>query len=214
MVPPDDFLECLGTTPPERRGPGFERVVLAYFENRLNRAVAQRATEALRDAGLLDPGTLAGVDLSELIELLRAAGQANAARLAGPLPRIAEWWSGHAADEASSTASLRDELIAIRGVGPATADAILLFGLDRTAFPVSRAAHRVFVRHGWIDATATYEEAAETATRLVGDAPERLRRLSDGLESIGTRSCRVSVARCESCPLRPWLPASGPIEPV
>ena len=210
--------ELLASLPNPAPGLGAGEPFAAVVGTYLAQAAAQRVPQTLqtlRDAGLLDPQELARAAPGDIAEVLRLAGVANAARHAGPLRRLAEWWqrSGEAIAE-TDTESLRDQLLALRGIGPATADAIVLFGLGRPTYPVDRATDRVFVRHGWIDPTADYDEARAVAQRLGSDDPSRLAHLSAGLDRIGAEFCRVAVVRCDRCPLRPWLPEGGPREPV
>lgn len=168
---------------------------------------------ALVEAGLTDPAALAATSPTELASLLREAGVTRPDRHVGLLLRLAEWTSRRAGSlETAPTEALREELRNVRGIGPATADAILLFALHRPAYPLDRASYRIFVRHGWIDPTAEYDEARDVAERLAGPDPESLTTLAFGLETIGADYCRVRQARCERCPLRPFLPEGGPIE--
>ena len=51
----------------------------------------------------------------------------------------------------SRAAAPSEELAGIKGIGPAAADAMVLFALKRPAYPVDRATFRVLVRHGWLD---------------------------------------------------------------
>ncbi len=113
---------------------------------------------------------------------------------------------------------LREELAAIKGIGPATADAIVLFALKRPGYPVDRASFRVLVRHGWLDATATYDEArdfvVERAENALGEARAsrgvRTGGLSHGMEQLGRQFCRAAAAHCDGCPLEHLLPEGGP----
>jgi endonuclease-3 related protein len=130
-------------------------------------------------------------------------------KLVGPLQRLARWVAGRGSAEALddiSTGRLREELLGVNGIGPASADAVLLLALRRPVFPVDRASYRVLVRHGWLDTSADYEEARAAWERPAGDDPGTLARLAAGLEQVGREFCRASVARCERCPLRPLLP--------
>jgi endonuclease III len=103
-------------------------------------------------------------------------------------------------------------LLAINGVGPGTADAVLL-ALGHPCFPVDPGIYRVLVRHGWCDITAEYDEASECLGRHAGADPNQIERLARGLSRVARKFCGVRAPRCQSCPLRPLLPESGPIDP-
>ena len=89
----------------------------------------------------------------------------------------------------------------------------MLEALDRAVYPVDRPSYRIFARHGWIDATADYDEARDTFERLEPDAPSALRQLGVWLDEVASDYCRATKPKCEKCPLKPFLPESGPLDP-
>lgn len=200
----------------------FEGLVAILLDRALDASKRDAVMEALRDAGLLDPQALAESDPAELTDAVGSAGLTVPERALVPLKRLARWLvelhhgdaDALAEDEGSvPTSQLREELSAVNGIGPATADALLLFALHRPVYPLDRATYRVFVRHGWIESSADYEEARASVERLAPDDPATLARFAHWFERVGRDFCRVSVARCEKCPLRPFLPEGGPIDP-
>ncbi len=219
----DALAERYGLPEPPAAGlDPFEAVVATVLDRALDSRKRDAAIEALRDEGLLDPQALAEADPVEAEDALKAAGVSVARAGLAPLLRLARWLverhhgsADDLADPESPVPSeqLREELRAIHGVGPATADAVLLFGLRRAVYPIDRATYRVLARHGWIDPDAGYDEAREVVERLARDDPETLARISLWLDRVGRDYCRAGVARCERCPLRPFLPEGGPIDP-
>ncbi len=178
--------------------------------------VAGSALEALRDAGLLEPGALAAANPLELDDLFQQGRVRLAAKALLPLQKIARWVSERdfSAEAVArlSTEALRDSWRGLRGVGPATADALLLFGLGRATYPVDRASYRIMVRHGWLDSSSDYDEARSTLEALAPDDPSGLAQVSLAFEKLGRETCKPGTPRCEPCPLRPFLPESGPVE--
>jgi endonuclease-3 related protein len=204
-------------------GDTFEAIVSTLLDRAFDPPKRARAIDALRDAGLLEPQALAEADPDEAAEALRSVGLKVQDKALGPLRRVARWLVERhhgAADELAdpaglvATDQLRDELAAINGIGPATADALLLFALRRPVYPLDRATYRILVRHGWLDTTADYAEARDVVERLAPDDPTTLALLSAWLERVGRDFCRLAVAKCDRCPLRPWLPEGGPLEPA
>lgn len=170
--------------------------------------------DALRDAGLIASEVLASADRMELVETLRHLGVNPSARWLGLSIRLARWFVDRAGLlEELTTERLRDELLAIPGLGPATTDAILLEVFRRPTYPIDRATYRILARHGWIDEHADYDEARATIEDALGENLTRLRSLSEWFRRVGVDFCRARTARCERCPLRSALPEGGPIEP-
>lgn len=179
----------------------------------------ERLASALDETGFLDSATLATVDLDELTDALRDARVEAPTTTLRQIQRVAAWHESHRdalEDDARPIEGLpepwRDELAAINGIGRATADAIALRIFGAATYPVDRATYRIFVRHGWIDPTAEYDEVASRIVGACQEDPSALEALSRGLADIGRRFCKPAAPRCERCPLRPVLPPGGPIE--
>jgi endonuclease-3 related protein len=185
----------------------------------------QALADALRDTGLLVPETLAAADLVELRDALLVKGRPLRLERLAPLKRLARWLLEHHGGNAEflasphySTGWLRGELSRIRGISDRDADSILLLALERPSYPVDRATYRVLVRHGWIDPTASYDEARDLLVdAAVGrahssekDAARILAEVAYGMEQIGRRFCRAAAPHCEHCPLANLLPDGGP----
>ncbi|WZO96016.1 endonuclease III [Isosphaeraceae bacterium EP7] len=166
------------------------------------------------DRGLDDLVAFSEADDEEIEEILRVAGIKPFAKLRAVLKRLAAWLlDKQSVDEdwlasARSAESVREELAAIAGIGPNTADAIALHALGLATYPVDRASYRILVRHGWIDESADYEEARSTLMRT--DDPAELIRLSITLDRIGREFCRAGRPNCVPCPLSRFLPEGGP----
>jgi endonuclease-3 related protein len=175
-----------------------------------------RVVQGLEAAGLLEPEALAAAEPMEIVDALRGAGVKLPAKTATMFKRLARWFADRGGSEnlgGRSTDMLRDELASIKGVGRATADAILLNALGRPTYPVDRGTYRILLRHGWIDVTADYDEVSQLMTRRAGERPDELARLSRGLARLAHQYCKVGAPRCTSCPLRSVLPEDGPLEP-
>jgi endonuclease-3 related protein len=205
----------------------FEGIVRVLLEREFGSSRAVLALEVLSRAGLLTPEGLAKADILAVRNELLGAKIPASPQSVAPLSNIARWIVEHHAGRVDSlfipdrsTDWLRGELAAIRGIGLATADAILLFALKRPTYPVDRATFRVLVRHGWLDPSAGYDEARELLVSQAagqGDIPDgeianRLIDLAGGMGQLGRRFCRAAAPKCDQCPLEPVLPEGGPRE--
>ena len=192
----------------------FAAILRAFLERSMDRDKAMRLLAAFRDSGLLDPEEMKNADPLTITETATSDGIVISRQAVGPIKKLARWaMKRHEGIEEVATETLRNELLAFNGIGRATADAILLRALDRPVFPVDRASYRVFVRHGWLDPSADEEEARDVLERLDPDDVRGLTLWSDWLERVGAEFCRPSIPKCERCPLRPFLPENGPIDP-
>lgn len=178
-----------------------------------------KVLDRLAADGLIETHSLANAGAEELRDALRDCGIGSPAKLAAVLQRLARWLVERHGESANtldaladtSTDQLREELVGVNGVGAATADAALLFALRRPVYPLDRASYRILARHGWVDPWTEYDEARGLVEHACGDDPERLQHLSRWLERLGREYCKASVARCEHCPLRDFLPVGGPL---
>lgn len=131
------------------------------------------------------------------------------------LQRLAQWWQQEFGDElnplwSADIAHYRVALRAIRGLGPETADRLLLFGASLPVFPIDRAILRVAVRHGWIDLPVDDEGAQTTFRSAFGPDINSQQSAARGLKSIGATFCGREP-NCVECPLRSLLPEHGPL---
>ncbi|RUL89244.1 endonuclease III [Tautonia sociabilis] len=200
--------------PTRERPPSSFREFLRVF---LEEQAGGPSIDLLDRAGLsLDPGPLAEADPTELLDLLRDGRRAPPRGLGPSLQRLARWVvdrGGFDALDGIGTDTLRDELRSLRGIGPATADRLLLEALGRPSAPVRRSDYRILVRHGWLDESSGYDEARELLCSVSPDDPAALSQLSSWLGELA-RFCRVASPQCDRCPLRPFLPPGGPIDPT
>jgi endonuclease-3 related protein len=172
----------------------------------------ERAIENLKDAQLLDPHRLLALPVEELEQLIRPAGyfRLKTKRLTSLLKFFVERYDGSiAAMQQTPVDRLREELLGIHGIGPETADSILLYALGLPALVVDTYTHRVFARHGWIDFQSDYHRLQEFLSEQLPEDVPTYNELHALLVNVGRHYCRRTNPRCETCPLREMLPAGG-----
>jgi endonuclease-3 related protein len=172
-------------------------------------AATPAATAAAQEAALRALHALRPRDLAPLI---RPAGYFNlkAQRLWNLLDFLQARCGGRLeALAAIPTPELRTALLGVKGVGPETADAILLYALERPVFVIDAYTHRVWKRHGLAPATADYADLQTLAqTNLPPDRP-LFNDYHAQLVIVGKDFCKPSP-RCHGCPLEGLLPKGGP----
>lgn len=104
------------------------------------------------------------------------------------------------------TPALREDLLSIWGIGPETADSILLYAFRRPVFVVDAYTNRVLRRHA-LHPGGGYETVRAFLERNLRDRPELFNDFHAQIVWVGHRYCRKSP-RCEECPLRSLLPRS------
>ncbi|MHB1942537.1 MAG: endonuclease [Acidiferrobacteraceae bacterium] len=144
-----------GWWPAESR---FEVMVGAVLTQNTAWANVERAIAELRRADLLSPEAIAAVDPGQLASLIRSSGYFNvkAARLKALVAWIYEKGGLEALDQ-MPTAVLRERLLEVKGVGPETADDILLYAFHRPVFVIDAYTRRLFSRLGMIGGGEHYE---------------------------------------------------------
>jgi endonuclease-3 related protein len=217
MTAYDKMLAAFG---PQRWWPGdspFEIMVGAVLVQNTAWRNVERAIANLRDANVMEPRAMDTLEPVELAELIRPAGyfQVKAKRLRNLLKFVVEEYDGSLdAMFRTDPISLREKLLAIHGIGPETADAILLYAGGLPTFVVDTYTHRVLARHGWIDYEATYDDIKDHFESSLPADAKLYNEYHALLVRVGKEFCRRSAPKCDGCPLAEMLPATGVVEPI
>jgi endonuclease-3 related protein len=164
----------------------------------------EKAVANLKRAGLLEPGALARLTPPEIAPLIKPAGYYNvkARRLRAFLDFLREEYDGDVAAMArEELAAARPKLLAVRGVGPETADSILLYACGLPTFVVDAYTHRILHRHGLADEAADYYELKDLFEANVEADVALYKQYHALLVKVGRERCRRGEPRCEGCPL-------------
>jgi endonuclease III related protein len=139
----------------------FEVCVGAILTQNTNWGNVEKAIGNLKREGLLTPGALRDIPVVNLAELIRPAGYFNvkSERLKG----FVDWlFTGYAGSTEKMACvdwlKLREELLKVRGIGPETADSILLYACGKPSFVVDAYTRRLFEVLGLLDGKESYEE--------------------------------------------------------
>ena len=129
----------------------FEVMVGAILTQSAAWGNAEKAITNLKKAQVLSPEALRRLDLSEVARLIYPSGYYNAKAL--KLGSLARWFGEYCDDDvgelsAGSTTEIRRQLLSIHGIGPETADSILLYAVGRPIFVIDAYTRRIFGRIG------------------------------------------------------------------
>ena len=207
------LLEAYGTRKWWPAESAFEVVIGAFLTQATAWRSVERSIANLREAGVLSLEGIDGIPLESLRELIRPSGfvQRKAASIKIFVQFLDEQFSGSLEQMAEApTAELRTQLLALPGVGPETADAILLYALEHPVFVVDEYLRRVVTRHELLPANARYADLQSLGDGAIASPTrEETARHANELHAliveVGKRHCGTTP-RCEGCPLQPFLP--------
>ena len=148
----------------------FEMIVGAYLTQNTAWTNVERALANLRAARLLSVRGIRRVPLAELQKLIRPSGyfRQKAARLKTFVTFLDQKYGGSLARLFSQpTNKLREELLALNGVGPETADSILLYAGNHPVFVVDAYTRRILDRHNILPVDADYEDIRQLFQRAL-----------------------------------------------
>ncbi len=192
---------------PQRWWPGesaFEVMVGAILTQNTNWRNVEKAIANLKANRLLDTRRLAAVEAGELARLLRPAGYFNvkADRLKNFVAFLDARYRGTPERMAGTgTARLREELLAVKGIGPETADSILLYAAGRPVFVVDAYTKRILGRHRLLDGNEDYDEVQRFFEERLEPDVRLFNEFHALLVKVGKERCRRAPA-CTGCPLQ------------
>lgn len=188
----------------------FEMIVGAILTQNTNWRNVEKAISNLRAAGALSPAAIRDLPLPELARLVRPSGYFNVK--ARRLKAFIRWLEENHAGSidrmfARPLGDLREEILSVKGIGPETADSILLYAGEKPSFVVDAYTWRVLTRHGLVPEETSYDEMkALFEENLPADVP-LFNDFHAQIVRVGKEFCRKSGPRCEAgCPLKPFLP--------
>ena len=181
----------------------LEICVGAILTQNTNWKNVEKALADLEANGAMTMRRLHAIPRDDLAALIRPAGYFNvkAVRLKNFISHV---WEHSRADIDGfldrAADRLREDLLSVNGIGPETADSIVLYAAGQASFVIDAYTHRILVRHGLIARRSGY--AAQKAlfeSNLRRDV-ELWKDYHAQLVAVGKYFCR-SRARCEGCPL-------------
>ena len=210
--PLDEYFNSLFTAfGPQHWWPGktqFEVIVGAILTQNAAWTNVENAISNLRRAGLLSPVAIEKVPLRRLERMIRSSGYFRQkarklkafceflrAEYGGSLKRMFE----------TPTITLREKLLGVFGIGPETADSILLYAGEHPVFVVDAYTKRILVRHGWVNEKAKYDDIRWMFEREFPGDVRRFNEFHALIVNAGKNFCRTHDPLCGECPLGRYL---------
>jgi endonuclease-3 related protein len=190
----------------------LEVMIGAVLTQNTNWKNVEKAIQNLKTQGLLSVQALSLLSVTALAQVIRPAGYFNikAKRLKNLIHFIRDRYrSDLLLFLAEETQTLRKGLLSVKGIGPETADSILLYAARRPIFVIDAYTHRILSRHGMTEEQGTYDELQELFMDHLPQDPTFFNEFHALIVQTGKQYCRKKPL-CHRCPLEQW----GPVTPA
>ena len=196
----DEYFGDLAWWPGET---SFEVALGAILTQNTNWKNVEQAIERIRSEDLLEPEKLYKTEKEIVADLIRPAGYYNVKteRLFAFLEFLHGNYEGDMKKmRHADTRELRDQLLAVKGIGEETADSILLYALKKTIFVVDAYTRRILERHRVVDSKWSYREIQSLFMNNLHHDYGFYNRYHALLVETAKQFCRKRK-KCEGCPL-------------
>ena len=182
----------------------FEVIVGAILTQNTAWTNVEKAIHNLKKAKLLTPGKLHDLSQDEIAKYIRPAGYFNikAKRLKHFLNYLFDNYGGNLKKMFKKrTDAVRRELLSVNGIGPETADSILLYAGNHPVFVVDAYTKRIFSRHQVVKADAEYHDIQELFMKNLPHDVKMFNEYHALIVKAGRDFCRTRKPLCSRCPL-------------
>lgn len=186
----------------------FEVIVGAILTQNTNWGNVEKAIKNIKRAKLMNPTAMRAAKVKELALLIRPAGYFNvkAKRLKNFLDTLFGTYEGKLTKLFRLDHSkLREELLGINGIGPETADSIILYAAKKPAFVVDAYTLRIMSRHGVVNNDIGYHGLQSLFTSNLAPDEKIFNEYHALIVMIGKDFCKTKVPLCNKCPLERFL---------
>lgn len=202
------MLKALGPSGWWPADSAFEVVVGAVLTQNTNWKNVEKALANLKAADLLSGPALLALPEEVLAAHIQPAGYFRIK--ARRLHNLLAWLEARCAFDLEQLAltpleALRPDLLTVKGVGPETADSILLYALQQPTLVVDAYTARIFHRHGLIPEDVTYEELREYCMDRLPQDLSLYNEFHALLVRVGHGHCKKRTPQCHGCALEAFL---------
>lgn len=183
----------------------FEVMVGAVLTQNTNWSNVRKAIGNLQSENLLNFVSLSQLAADEIAEFIRPAGYYNlkAQRLKNLLDMVRISYDGELdLFLQDGLVSARDNLLAVKGVGPETADSILLYACGHPVFVVDMYTHRVFSRHNMVEEETDYSTIQNVFINHLPQDVGLYNEFHALIVRVAVTYCKKTKPLCEQCPLQ------------
>ena len=185
----------------------FEVVVGAILTQNTAWRNVKKAISNLKNKGLLTPHDLNNLSQQQLANLIRPSGYYNmkAKRLKHFLDFLFEETGGDLNSLLTrDMITLRYGLLSVKGIGPETADSILLYAGNKPSFVVDTYTKRILFRHKVVPEDVSYDETRNFFMDCLEPHVPTFNEFHALLVHLGHHFCRKRKPKCTACPAEGW----------
>jgi len=182
----------------------FEVMVGAILTQNTSWKNVERAIQCLKGKGVLTIGGIHQLKRSEVASLIKSSGyyRIKADRLKTFVDFLFKDYDGDIEKMGEeSLAVLRQKLLTVKGIGPETADSILLYGLGKAIFVVDAYTKRILSRHRMVSERASYEEIQRLFMNHLPHDKRLFNEYHALFVHLGKRVCK-KIPGCDICPIK------------
>ena len=182
----------------------FEVMVGAILTQNTSWKNVEKAIQKLKENGFLNPKGIHGLKTAPLGSLIRSSGyyRIKAKRLKAFVGFLFEEYGGDVKKmKRKGVMELREEILGVNGIGPETADSILLYGFQKPIFVVDAYSRRILSRHGIVPEKATYEVIQNLFMNHLPHDERLFNEYHALLVHLGKNVCK-KIPECDRCPIR------------
>ena len=182
----------------------FEIMVGAILTQNTSWSNVEKAINNLKKENLLEPRKLYRIDQEKLAQLIKPSGYYNikAQRLKNFINLFVNEFEGSAEKMFSDDSKeLRKKLLKVNGIGPETADSILLYAGKKPFFVVDAYTKRIFFRHKLISKDSTYYQIQEFFIKNLGRDVKLFNEFHAQIVMLGKTICTSKNPNCAKCPI-------------
>ena len=164
----------------------------------------EKAIKNLKKQKLLSPEKIKKVPIKKLAKAVRSSGFYNekAKKLKSLVKFLGQNGKSINKLRALDITTLRERLLAVKGIGKETADSVILYALDKPIFVVDAYTKRIFERRGLIEKDASYDEIQRFFMNSLPAKTKLFNEYHALIVRTGKEYCKRRKPLCKKCPLR------------
>jgi endonuclease III related protein len=206
------YRRLLAAHGPQHWWPGrtrFEVIVGAILTQNTAWVNVEKALRTLREQKLLNPAGIESIPQARLARLIRPSGyyRHKAKTLKAFVHFLQTEYAGSLTRFFKAPTELvRKQLLGVHGIGPETADSILLYAGNHPVFVVDAYARRMLERHQLAHPKLSYEQTRKFFEANLPKDASLYNEFHALIVRTGKEYCRKQNPRCSKCPLQACLP--------